>query len=108
MRFAVEHQVDEAPRDQGRIRRPRVTDTRDGAVLLDLWGDDTWDYDGDVESSTDSTVTLSVRRWPGTAHCRVVIDADARTYALTDAVRAKELTLLVGRLRAAGLTEAAH
>ena len=105
-RFLVEHAVAAAPLSQGDIRQPRVTDTRTGAVLLDLWKASTWDFDGDVTESTDSTVTLHVRRWPGSASCTLVVDADARTYALRDVVRERRLAPLLERLRFAGLARA--
>lgn len=105
-RFQVEHAVTAAPLSQGDIRQPRVTDARTGVVLLDLWSAATWDFDGDITASTDSVVEVYVRRWPGSAHCTVVIDADARTYVLRDAARPKRLAPLVERLRFAGLRPA--
>jgi hypothetical protein len=89
------------------IVQPHLTDTRTGRVLLDLWGASTWDWDGTVEGCTASTVTLALRRFPGTVSCTVVIDADALTCAISDAARGgKGLDPLRERLRAAGLTAA--
>lgn len=104
-RFRVEYEANPGPRDH-LICQPRVTDTRAGVVLLDLWGAQTWDWDAQVVADTPSTVTLALRRYPGTASCTVVIDGEARTYSLRDAVRRRRLAPLVERLRLAGLAEA--
>ena len=104
-RFVVEYEANTGPHDH-LICQPRVTDTRAGVVLLDLWGAGTWDWDARVVADTPSTVTLELRRYPGTASCSVVVDADAWTYSLRDAVRRGRLAPLVERLRLARLAEA--
>ncbi len=86
------------------VDRPRVVDTATGTVLLDLW--DTWDWDARVVSNDGGTVTLALRRYPGTTSAVLTIDADARTYRL-GAVRGRLHVLpLRSRLRAAGLSRA--
>ncbi len=89
------------------ICQPRLTDTRDGAVLLDLWGADTWDWDCPDVSAAGAVVTLALRRYGGSTGCTVDVDADARTYALRDAARGgKGLEPVVAALRRGGLAPA--
>ena len=105
-RFRVEYAMSEGPRMSHVIVAPRVHDTRAGRVLLDLWHAATWDFEGTVVGATASTIELVVRRYPGTALCAVVIDADALTYDLRNAVRPARLAPLEERLRLAGLRPA--
>ena len=88
------------------ICQPRLTDVPAGAVLLDLWGAATWDWDCDRAEAAGPVVSLSLRRFPGSTACVVDVDADRRTYAIRDATRAgKGLDALREALRHAGLAE---
>jgi len=89
------------------ICQPRVLDERAGATLLDMWVASTSDW-GVFDVTFDGpTVSLELRRFPGRTGATFVIDADARTYAVRDALRAgKGLDAVHERLRAAGLVEA--
>lgn len=88
--------------------QPRVTDRRTGDVLLDLTVAATFGWFGWVLGCEEPVIELAVRRVQSSTGCTVVIDADARTYAIRDATRAgKGLGPLRERLAAGGLTEVA-
>ena len=86
------------------VDRPRVVDTQTGRVLLDLW--DTWDWNATVISNERGSVSLALRRTPGTARATLDIDADAGTYRLSDVSGRWALRPLRARLKAAGLRRA--
>jgi hypothetical protein len=100
-RVSVDLNTAQGPKDAP-VDRPRVVDTSTGRVLLDLW--DTWDWDARVVSNERATVTLALRRHPGTANAVLTIDAEAGTYRLA-AVRGRwQMRELRSRLRKAGLS----
>lgn len=105
-RFLVEWE-DHSSVGNSTFVQPRVTDTRTGDVLLDLWGETSFGYFGWVVGTEGPVIEVAVRRVQRTVGCTVVIDADARTYALRDLVRnGKGLDLVRERLGLAGLVAA--
>lgn len=87
------------------VCQPRLLDG--DAVLLDLWSASTWDWDCYDVSAAGGVVTLGVRRFPGSTGATLVVDADAGTYEVRDALRhGKGLDPLYERLRLAGLKPA--
>ena len=86
---------------------PRVTDTATGDVLLDLWGAGSFGWFAWVVGAEGPVLSLGVGRVMSDSGCTVVIDADARTYALRDAKRAgKGLDHVRERLAIGGLAAA--
>ncbi len=102
-RFLVELDHDDGPHDHP-IERPRVTDTVTGAVLLDMWLPETWDWDARPLSWEGPVLALHLRRFPGTLDVMLKIDADTRKYYVRGARWRPGLRPLVRRLHAAGLT----
>ena len=65
------------------ICNPRVT--YDGAVLLDLWGSGTIEWDGDASLDDAGRVVMHLRRYPGDVPgFDVRIDPAARTWEVLD------------------------
>ncbi|HEX8004538.1 MAG TPA: hypothetical protein VF519_17755 [Mycobacteriales bacterium] len=86
--------------------QPKVVDTRDGAVLLDLTGAGSFGWFGWVLGADGAVLELAVRRVQSETGGTVVIDADARTYEIRDAARGgKGLDHVRERLRLGGLAE---
>lgn len=105
-RFVVEWQ-DHSFVGNSTFVQPRVTDTRTGDVLLDLWGAGSFGWFGWVVDAPEPVIELGLRRVQSETGCTVVIDADARTYALRDVLRAgKGLDHVRERLRLGGLVAA--
>lgn len=84
-----------------------MLDERTGQVILDLWATTTWDYTADVVGADGPLLTLRLNRLSSGAACTLVIDADARTFAMSE-TRPPLAThrLLRERLSLGGLTEA--
>lgn len=100
MRIVVDLNTATGPKDAP-VHRPRVVDTQTGRVLLDLW--DTWDWDAKVLRNDRASVTLAMRRYPGTARATLEIDAEAGTYVLSHVAGRWSMRELRSRLKAAGL-----